>query len=639
VTTEPVSAPARRERRSISQSISLTVTTATALVTVLALAILLAEAWRRYDENLRRRATSTMGFLVESLQIPLWSLDTEATASIASAVARDEVVGRLEVTGARGEVYFQEAKPGEIALERSATVSHDGLAVGEVRLAVSAEPRRRFLWSVGLVAGVTGILVIGAELLLIGPLLRSRLRAPFESLDSTIRSYLAGRYDAPPLDVAYSEFEPLTDVLWRMGQTVEQQMRELRAAESKYRRIFENARVGIFQTTPEGQIVDVNPAWVDFLGYRDREEAIARIKDVETQVYADPADRRVILEELRREGHVVRREVRMRRRDGSLMWGSITAEAVRGPDGGLVLIEGITDDVTEHRRMQELMIQAEKMISVGGLAAGMAHELNNPLGIILNATQNLERRFSPDLARNREEALTAGVDLEAVGRYMARRGIPAYLASIREAAERAARIIRTMLEFSRTGGPQRAACSLRQIAETALELAANDYDLKRKVDFRLVQIVRDLDPQTPLVDCTPTELVQVVFNIVRNAAEALAEAPEGHDGPTITVRTRAEGEFARLEIRDNGPGMDERTRRRVFEPYFSTKGPGGGTGLGLSVVYFIVTQRHGGTITVESAPGEGTEFVIRLPARGPDAAGTPAASPPVPVPPSSPFEG
>jgi signal transduction histidine kinase len=310
---------------------------------------------------------------------------------------------------------------------------------------------------------------------------------------------------------------------------------------------------------------------------------------------------------------VVHREVRLRRKQGELVWGSITSDAVYDAEGRVTLIEGVVDDVTESKRLQELLIQTEKMTSVGGLAAGMAHELNNPLGIVLQSLENLERRLSPGLAANEPAAREAGIDLGAVGRYMDRRGIPEYLVATRQAAERAAAIIRTMLDFSRTAGAAPGPCELREIVDTALELAAKDYDLRRKFDFRTVRIVRELDPRTPPVSCTAREMVQVVLNIVKNAAEALTEVRGGGGDPTIVVSTRPDGGFARLEIRDNGPGMDEPTRRRVFEPYFSTKAPGEGTGLGLSVAYFIVTQRNGGTIAVESAPGRGSEFVVRLP--------------------------
>jgi PAS domain S-box-containing protein len=584
----------------------------TVLVTLLSVSALLALAERRYDESLSRRADELLRFLDGSLRLPLWSLDDEAAATVGAAVAQDEIVSRLEIVGTRGETYFRRDKGERVAFERTLSVFYGKKPIGKVLLYVSAEPGRRFLASVAAVAGVSGVLVIGLQLLLIGPLLRRELRAPFSALDETIRTFQAGRYDAPRPRIGFSEFVPITDVLAQMGRTVEQQMQELRAAEEKYRRIFETVRVGIFRTAADGTIVDVNPAWLAFLGYESKEDLLAHVSRT-SELYADPADREAILEQLRRHGRIVRREVRLRRKDGGLVWGSATADAVYDAGGRLALIEGLVDDVTENKRMQELMIQTEKMMSVGGLAAGMAHELNNPLGIVLQSLENLERRLSPTLPANRPAAQEARVDLDAVGRYMASREIPGYLAAIREAAERAAGIIRTMLEFSRAGESAPGPCSLPDIVETALELAAKDYDLRRKYDFRAVRIVRDLDGSIPLVSCTAGEIVQVVLNIVKNAAEALAESRDPARDPTITISARPDGAFAQLSIRDNGPGMDELTRRRVFEPYFSTKGPGEGTGLGLSVAYFIVTQRTGGTISVESTRGQGAEFVIWLP--------------------------
>ncbi len=612
-----MSAPPRaaaREGRSIAQSLSLAVTTITTTVTIASLAALLVYTWRRDDQTLRRRADGTMRFLTESLRLPLWSLDLEAAATIGQAVAQDEIVSHLEITGSRGEPVFSGSRPGAVAFERSARVFYQDRLVGLVHLGVSEAPQRRLGWSVAAVAGFTGALVTALQLVLIGPLLRRQLRTPFESLDSTIRDYLAGRYDSPAPAIPYREFRPVTEVLVLMGRTVERQLRELREAEAKYRRIFEKARVGIFQTTPEGGVLDANPAWAEFLGYASRQELLAEAHDVTTQFYVDPADRADLLARLRRDGRVVRHEVRMRRRDGSSMWASISAEGVFDDTGALVMIQGLADDVTEHKEVQELRLQAEKMLSVGGLAAGMAHELNNPLGIILHAVEGLERRLSPGLTANEPVASELGVDLQALQLYMERRGIPGYIEAMREAAGRAARIIRTMLQFSRReASGETTSCSLETIVDTALELASKDYDLRRRFDFRSIRIVREFDPRTPPVLCSSGEMVQVVFNIFKNAAEALAGGPSISD-PRIEIRARAEGAFARLDLRDNGPGIDEATRRRIFEPYFSTKGPGKGTGLGLAVAYFIVTQRHGGTITVESTPGEGTAFILRLPA-------------------------
>ena len=169
-----------------------------------------------------------------------------------------------------------------------------------------------------------------------------------------------------------------------------------------------------------------------------------------------------------------------------------------------------------------------------------------------------------------------------------------------------------MLAFSRTTTTEFQPARIEEILDTTVRLAANDYDLKKKYDFRHIEIVRDLDPELDTVICEPMEIEQVLLNLIKNAAQAMAT--EGSPLPhRIILRTRKEADYARIEVEDNGPGMDEMTRRRVFEPFFTTKAVGAGTGLGLSVSYFIVTEQHKGTIDVNSAPGQGTCFIIRLP--------------------------
>jgi signal transduction histidine kinase len=270
------------------------------------------------------------------------------------------------------------------------------------------------------------------------------------------------------------------------------------------------------------------------------------------------------------------------------------------------------EDATERARIQELMIQTEKMISVGGLAAGMAHEINNPLGIITQAAQNIERRVSPELPANRKAAEELGVSLEGIKAYFEKRQIPEFIGSIREASLRASRIIANMLQFSRCAGTTMQLASLGVIIEQALELAAGDYDLKKKFDFRSIEIIRDYAPDMPEVPMVPVEMEQVMLNLLKNAAQAMIVNPEDRR-PRITLRLRREERYALIEVEDNGPGMDEDVRRRVFEPFFTTKEPGMGTGLGLSVSYMIVTQNHKGLMEVESKPGKGACFRVRLP--------------------------
>ena len=280
----------------------------------------------------------------------------------------------------------------------------------------------------------------------------------------------------------------------------------------------------------------------------------------------------------------------------------------KGIQGAVVRIE----DVTERARIQELMVQTEKMMSVGGLAAGMAHEINNPLGIISQATQNIARRLSAELPANRKAAEESGLDFECIKAYFIKRQIPEFVDGIQVAVTRCTRIIGNMLQFSRRSESIKSAVSLNGLLEQTLELAANDYDLKKKYDFRSIELVRDYRDGELMVPVVAVEIEQVILNILKNAAQAMtANSPERP--PKLTLRIHRETRFGVLEIEDNGPGMEESVKARLFEPFFTTKEPGAGTGLGLSVSYTIITQNHKGLIEVRSAPGEGACFTLRLP--------------------------
>lgn len=282
-----------------------------------------------------------------------------------------------------------------------------------------------------------------------------------------------------------------------------------------------------------------------------------------------------------------------------------------GDEGAVIRI----DDVTEKSRIRELMIQTEKMLSLGGLAAGMAHEINNPLGIITQAIHNIERRVSPDLPANRKTAEEMHVSLDAIKGYFEKRQILQFMSSIREASSRAMRIINNMLRFSRRSETIMQKLSLESIIEQALELAGSDYILKKSYDFRDIKIIRDFAPDMPDVPIIPGEIEQVILNLLKNAAQAMVSNPPDRM-PRITLRLRLKGKYALLEVEDNGPGMDDNIRLRVFEPFFTTKAPDVGTGLGLSVSYMIITQNHKGLIEVKSIPGKGACFKIRLPLSG-----------------------
>jgi PAS domain S-box-containing protein len=274
------------------------------------------------------------------------------------------------------------------------------------------------------------------------------------------------------------------------------------------------------------------------------------------------------------------------------------------------------DDITQRLSLEEMMVQSEKMLSVGGLAAGMAHEINNPLGAILHNVQNIRRRLSAELPKNLDAAQEAGVELDAINHYLSSREVPQLLEGIQQAGARAAKIVTHMLSFSRRSKREMAPCDLPALIDQAVEIANSDFDLAVGFDFKGQAIVRQFDPQLGPVPGTANELEQVLLNLLKNAAQAIHQRPEGSEPGRITLRTRLNPPWAEIQVEDNGIGMSANVRKRTFEPFFTTKEIGQGTGLGLSVSYFIITNNHKGQMEVQSAVGQGTCFTLRLPLAG-----------------------
>ncbi|MHC8409942.1 sensor histidine kinase [Pseudomonas sp. Hz4] len=274
------------------------------------------------------------------------------------------------------------------------------------------------------------------------------------------------------------------------------------------------------------------------------------------------------------------------------------------------------DDITQRLSLEEMMVQSEKMLSVGGLAAGMAHEINNPLGAILHNVQNIRRRLSPDLPKNLEQAEQVGIALSTVNQYLQAREVPQLLDGIQQAGARAAKIVTHMLSFSRRSTRQMAPCDLPALIDQAVEIAGNDFDLAIGFDFKGQAIIRQFDPALGPVPGTANELEQVLLNLLKNAAQAIHQREDDREPGRIILRTKLNPPWAEIQVEDNGIGMSESVRKRTFEPFFTTKEIGQGTGLGLSVSYFIITNNHKGQMEVQSTPGQGTCFTLRLPLAG-----------------------
>lgn len=386
------------------------------------------------------------------------------------------------------------------------------------------------------------------------------------------------------------------------------------SSEDSYRELVERTNSIILRLDLAGRLTFCNEFALRFFGY-GRDELVGQpvIDTIVPRIESTGRDMRKVIAGIctAPDNHALSESENITK-DGRRVWISWANKAMTMADGQEPEILCVGQDITEKRRLQALMLEAEKMVTISGLVAGMAHELNNPLGAIIQSVQNLRRRLSGGLAANEQVAGEVGIDIASLERYLERRGIFDMLTHITTAGTRAADLIAKLLAFSQKSVAGRTSVQLSTLMDRAIDLAACDYDLKKRYDFRAITISRDYDPAMPPVVAHAAEIEQVMFNLLKNAAQALAERPADRQ-PRLWVRTGALNGFAVIEVADNGPGIPDAIRAHIFDPFFSTKQVGEGAGLGLSVSYAIVVQHHQGSIEVESREGEGARFTVRLP--------------------------
>jgi len=275
--------------------------------------------------------------------------------------------------------------------------------------------------------------------------------------------------------------------------------------------------------------------------------------------------------------------------------------------GGAVIY---MEEVTERLQLEQMMVRSEKMQSIGGLAAGLAHEINNPLAVVLQNAQVLSRRLSPELNKNCEVAKEIGTTMETIVKYTQARDCEKMIQMITVAGQRVAEIVRNIQNFSRYGASRFVFCSISELLERTLELVASDYEMRRNFDFGRIKLVREYQT-VPEVRCESSQIQQVFLILLKNAAQALVGCCEERQ---ITLKIIPSGDdHIAVQIFDNGAGMDAEVVTRIFDPFFTTQEVGEGTGLGLSIAYFIITHLHEGQLKVTSDPGQGSCFEIILP--------------------------
>ncbi len=356
----------------------------------------------------------------------------------------------------------------------------------------------------------------------------------------------------------------------------------LRLSEQQYRQIVEETSDGISKLDSAGRIVFANRRFAAMLGYQPAELLGRHAADL-----IAPSARRQTLELLsQRNDHTPSLDSTFLHRDGTEVAVNLTANIVRDEDGRDIGDMAVVRDVTERKKLQSQLMVSDRMASIGTLAAGVAHEINNPLAAVI---ANLEY-------------MSTSLTTEAADPAWLRSELREPLADAREAAQQVRSIVRDLKVFSRSEAEEpRAAVDVHAVIESSLRMAWNEIRHRARLLKRFAPL--------PLVAANEARLGQVFLNLIVNAAQAIPEGRAEHN--EIWVITRREGERVVVEVRDTGPGIPPEIVGRVFDAFFTTK-IGVGTGLGLAICHRIITDL-GGELTVTSEVGVGTTFRVSLP--------------------------
>jgi PAS domain S-box-containing protein len=362
----------------------------------------------------------------------------------------------------------------------------------------------------------------------------------------------------------------------------------LRKAEEKYRNIFENSVLGIYQTTADGRFLSANSSVARILGYDSPEELMRSVADI-GQFHVSEERRAEFNRLMRQQGFVEAFETEMRRKNGSINWVSLSTRAVCDEEGNTVYLEGTLQDITEQKRIESQLLQSQKMEAIGTLAGGVAHDFNNLLMGIQGYTSLM--LFNMDPAHQHHEKLK----------------------NVEQLVRSGADLTKQLLGFARGGRYQ---VKVTDLSDVLKNVSAMFMRTKKEI------IVHETyeDDVYP-IEADQSQIEQAFLNLYVNAWQAMPGG--GHlyiEAQNVTLDKNYlksysvdPGRYVKVSVTDTGVGMDEKTMKRIFEPFFTTKEMGRGTGLGLASVYGIV-RGHKGFINVYSQVGHGTTFNIYLPA-------------------------
>ena len=431
-------------------------------------------------------------------------------------------------------------------------------------------------WTIFLVALTSLLALLGLFFLLFNRTVTSEMRrllSRFQSISNDRKHIPAAKDTGPEVN---DEFEQLREAFEHVASDLKQTHDELKTSESKYRLLFETSRDAILIIDEATRLKDINEAGLKLFGFENRVEALS----IETfyQLFRDTCDADFFFNTMKSEGFVQGHEVGMVDCTGKKLVVLLSATIRWDENNHFIGIDAMLRDVTEIRRIEKHLVQTEKLASIGQLASGVAHEINNPLGVI--------QCYSNLIAKSQSSGSQVQKDIEV----------------IRKHTEQCKSVIEALLNFARVSEPQKTARDIQACIEEVLVV------IEPQIRKEGIKIHRHFPAKLPRVTIDGAKIKQVFMNLLLNARQAIPQKGDIH----IYLTVKEEENLLAIKIMDTGQGIADKNIHRIFDPFFTTKASGNGTGLGLSVSYGIIKQ-HGGEIEVESIPGTGSTFTILLP--------------------------
>ncbi|HIC85794.1 MAG TPA: PAS domain-containing protein [Desulfobacterales bacterium] len=398
---------------------------------------------------------------------------------------------------------------------------------------------------------------------------------------------------------------------------------ELRAAHSDLEHLVSSLSSILIELTSDGIVRRWNKVAEEILGLKENQVLSRKLSHLglawEIEKILDGLDRCKNTKRPVRLG-----DIPFVRQDKKRVLLGITINPKTNNTGDLLGFILVGADITEHRVMEAQLLQAQKLESVGQLAAGIAHEINTPIQFVGDNIQFLHEAFA-DLMRLLEaykklydkqgncEGLAPRLQEareleEAIDLPFLAKEVPKAIEQSMEGVRRVAKIVGAMKEFSYPDVEEKTPIDLNHAIENTVIVAKNEWKY-------VAELITDLDPNLPPVPCLPGEFNQVILNLIINAAHAISDVVKEQEGKKgkITITTRRIEDWVEIRVSDTGTGIPEEIRDRIFDPFFTTKEVGKGTGQGLAIARSMVVNKHKGSIEFETEVGKGTTFIIRLP--------------------------